>query len=109
MVHITYRYRKVKETGLQHRENTRFCQAKPQCVSSGSMFVSVGLVDCYPAVLVLVGGLLCSGAVLLLEVIDVHIHKCRAGGLPSGAVGAGRRAAVLRGHTTPGSYRRPHP
>jgi hypothetical protein len=36
---------------------------------------------------VLVGELLFSGAVLLLEVIDVHIHKCRAGGLLPGAVG----------------------
>ncbi|XP_033608435.1 uncharacterized protein LOC111867100 [Cryptotermes secundus] len=86
---LSIAYRKVRETGLQHRENARFIQVKPECVSRGSMFVSVGLVDCYPALLVLVCGLLCSGAVLLLEVMELRVRECRAGGVLSGGVGAG--------------------
>jgi hypothetical protein len=70
--------------------------------------VSVGLVDCYPALLVLLGGLLCSGVVLLLELIDVRIRECRAGGLPPGALGPGKRAAVSRGPTTDGGHGRAH-
>ena len=60
------------------------------------MFVSVGLVDCYPALLVLVCGLLCSGAVLLLEVMELRVRECRAGGVLSGGVGAGLRDAEFR-------------
>lgn len=61
------------------------------------MFVSVGLVDCYPALLVLVCGLLCSGAVLLLEVMELRVRECRAGRVLPGAVGANLRATVFRG------------
>jgi hypothetical protein len=59
--------------------------------------MNVGLVDCCQALLVLFSGLLCSGAVLLLEVIDMHIHECRAGGLISGAVADGLLSAQLTG------------
>jgi len=74
---LTCRYRKVKERGLQHRENVRFYQKKPECVSRGSIFVSVGLVDCYPALIVLVGGILSSGIVLLLELLHNHFSASR--------------------------------
>jgi hypothetical protein len=74
---LTCRYRKVNERGLQHRENVRFYQKKPECVSRGSIFVSVGLVDCYPALIVLVGGILSSGIVLLLELLHNHFSVSR--------------------------------
>jgi hypothetical protein len=63
------RYRIIHERGLQARENLRYYPKKPECGGLGSSFVSVGLVDCYPALLVLVYGLLCSVAVLLLEIL----------------------------------------
>jgi hypothetical protein len=61
----------MREFGLQHRQNTRFYETKPKCESRGAMFVSVGLVDCYPALLVLVCGLLVSGAALLMEFLTM--------------------------------------
>ncbi|XP_021928480.1 probable glutamate receptor isoform X2 [Zootermopsis nevadensis] len=72
---LSVAYRKVKEFGLQHRENSRFYQTKPKCVTRGSMFVSVGLVDCYAALLMLACGLLFSGAVLLMEFLTMTLHS----------------------------------
>ncbi|XP_069698812.1 ionotropic receptor 75a-like [Periplaneta americana] len=66
---LTVAFRKVKERGLQHRENERFYQKKPKCESAGSVFVSVGIADCYPALLVLVYGVMAAAGVLVLEVL----------------------------------------
>lgn len=74
---LTCRYRKLKERGLQHRENVRFYQKKPECVSRGSVFVSVGLVDCYPALFVLIGGILSAGVMLLLEFLHNYSSASR--------------------------------
>ncbi|KAJ9584278.1 hypothetical protein L9F63_021374 [Diploptera punctata] len=74
---LSVAYRKVKERGLQHRENNRFYQKKPECVSRGSLFVSVGLKDCYPAMLVLLYGILFSGSCLLLEILLFKWHSRR--------------------------------
>ncbi|KDR13328.1 hypothetical protein L798_12953 [Zootermopsis nevadensis] len=62
-------YRIIHERGLQERENLRYYHKKPKCEGLGSSFVSVGIVDCYPALLVLVYGLMCSVTVLLLEIL----------------------------------------
>jgi hypothetical protein len=67
------------------------------------MFVSVGLVDCYPALLVLVCGLLCSGAVLLLEVVELRVRECWARRVVSGVVEADLRASVFRGRASAAS------
>jgi hypothetical protein len=56
---------------LQRRENLLFYHAKPECTQRGTSFVSVGLVDSYPALLVLGYGALLSLGILLVEVI-VH-------------------------------------
>ncbi|XP_021928351.1 glutamate receptor ionotropic, delta-2-like [Zootermopsis nevadensis] len=66
---LTIGYRKVHERGLQQRENLRFYHAKPECASRGSNFVSVGIVDCYSALLVLVYGMLLSLVLLLAEIV----------------------------------------
>ncbi|XP_069696780.1 probable glutamate receptor [Periplaneta americana] len=60
-------YRMLHESGLQIRESERFYQKKPDCSSAGSSFVSVGIADCYPALLVLGYGALCSLLAFLLE------------------------------------------
>jgi hypothetical protein len=64
----SFRYRKVHESGLQRRENLRFYHAKPECAQRGTNFVSVGIVDCYSALLVLVYGMLLSLAFFLAEI-----------------------------------------
>jgi hypothetical protein len=70
--HIVCRYRTIHERGLQTRENLRYYQKKPKCAGMGSSFVSVGIVDCYPALLLLLYGLLISVGVLLLE---IRVHR----------------------------------
>lgn len=69
MYYPSFSYRKVHERGLQQRENLRFYHAKPECASRGSNFVSVGIVDCYSALLVLVYGMLLSLVLLLAEIV----------------------------------------
>ncbi|XP_069698811.1 uncharacterized protein [Periplaneta americana] len=65
-------YRKLHEVGLQVRENLRFYHGKPKCENSGSNFMSVGIVDFYPALLVVTYGVLLSITVLMLE---IFVHK----------------------------------
>ncbi|XP_063232175.1 glutamate receptor ionotropic, delta-2-like [Bacillus rossius redtenbacheri] len=60
-------YRKVHEHGLQNRELVRLYTRKPECTGHASSFVSVGLVDWYPALLVLLAGAVASLLVLLME------------------------------------------
>ncbi|PSN49052.1 Ionotropic receptor 75m [Blattella germanica] len=66
---LSVAYRMLKERGLQHRENVRFYQKKPECVSQGSLFVSVGLRDCYSAMVVLLYGILFAISTLILEIL----------------------------------------
>ncbi|RZC40438.1 glutamate receptor, partial [Asbolus verrucosus] len=54
--------RQLQENGIQGREVGLIYTKKPQCLSRGRSFISVGLVDCYPAAVVLGGGL--SAAVI---------------------------------------------
>lgn len=69
-----FRYRKIHERGLQSRTLQQYYTKKPECSSAGSSFVSVGIIEFYPALLVLVYGLLCSLVVLVLEAI-AHKHR----------------------------------
>ncbi|CAG9853643.1 unnamed protein product [Phyllotreta striolata] len=63
-------FRKLMESGIQIRENTLIYHKKPVCVSRGSAFVSVGIVDCYPAVVVLVIGIGTSLFVWAIELLN---------------------------------------
>nr|QNH68025.1 ionotropic receptor 1 [Apriona germarii] len=60
--------RKIQETGLQSREVGLIYTKKPICTSRGSSFVSVGIVDSYPAALVLAWGLMAAVAVFAAEI-----------------------------------------
>ncbi|KAJ8873534.1 hypothetical protein PR048_024352 [Dryococelus australis] len=70
-------YHRVREHGLQSREFSRLYTRKPECSGHSSSFVSVGLVDWYPALLVLLAGTLTSIFLLLLEMV-VHKKLCCA-------------------------------
>jgi hypothetical protein len=65
---LLFSYRKVHERGLKQRENMRFYHAKPECTSRGTNFVSVGLQECYSAMLVVFYGMLLSLGILMAEI-----------------------------------------
>lgn len=76
---FSVRLRLLQENGIQGREVGLIYTKKPQCLSRGSSFISVGLVDCYPAAVVLAGGLGAAVMVLLLEIYVNHrlLHDYR--------------------------------
>ncbi|XP_077290282.1 ionotropic receptor 75a-like [Arctopsyche grandis] len=59
--------RRIQEYGLQARENWLLYTKKPKCSGTGSNFISVGIVDCRPAMMVLAYGGLVSILILILE------------------------------------------
>ncbi|XP_063239807.1 glutamate receptor ionotropic, kainate glr-3-like [Bacillus rossius redtenbacheri] len=84
---ITVKMRRVREVGLLAREKARWGTDKQRCQDRGAVFVSVGLQDFRPALLVLAYGMLLSAAILLLECAhhrwsrDTHAPhrpRCRA-------------------------------
>ncbi|THK32890.1 ionotropic receptor 75a [Diachasma alloeum] len=56
----------IAETGLKPRVASKFFTQKPPCIGSTS-FVSVGIIDCYVAMLAIVYGCAISVGILLLE------------------------------------------
>lgn len=65
---LLFRLRLLQENGIQKREVGLIYTRKPQCLTRGSSFISVGLVDCYPAAVVLVGGAAAALGVLFVEI-----------------------------------------
>jgi hypothetical protein len=62
----------VHERGLKQRENMRIYYAKPECTNRGTGFVSVGLQECYFAMLVVLYGMLLSFGILTAE---IFVHR----------------------------------
>nr|QJX74376.1 ionotropic receptor 3 [Ceracris kiangsu] len=64
-------YRRIWERGLQHRQLSRlYTMRKPRCAAGrGTSFVTVGIADCYPALLVPVYGVAIAVLVVLLEIL----------------------------------------
>ncbi|XP_063706206.1 glutamate receptor 3-like [Culicoides brevitarsis] len=58
---------RLYEHGIQHRENTRYYTAKPQCSGTGSKFISVSIIDVQPAILLLCWGFGFAGIAFLFE------------------------------------------
>lgn len=58
----------MREYGLQQRSYNRLYTRKPVCVSHQS-FQSIGIDDCYTALLVIPGGMLLSISLFILEKI----------------------------------------
>lgn len=61
--------RKIQESGLQAREVSLIYTKKPVCTTRGSNFISVGIVDCYPPLMVLLGGIVLAVMLLVVEKI----------------------------------------
>ncbi|CAH0555238.1 unnamed protein product [Brassicogethes aeneus] len=60
--------KRIQEIGLQIREVGLIYSKKPACLGRGTSFISFGIVDCYPPVVVLAAGLLLSFNLLLVEI-----------------------------------------
>nr|AXY83447.1 putative ionotropic receptor 25 [Conopomorpha sinensis] len=65
-------FKRLTEHGLQDRENLMFYSKRPRCTNQGANFISVSMVDCYPALLVLTYGVIVS---LFLLIIEIIVHK----------------------------------
>ncbi|XP_013169443.1 PREDICTED: uncharacterized protein LOC106119113 [Papilio xuthus] len=61
--------KRIIEHGLQYRENRRLYERRPTCSGNDGNFVSVSMVDCYPAILVLSYGILIATLILFIEVL----------------------------------------
>ncbi|RVE44730.1 hypothetical protein evm_010634 [Chilo suppressalis] len=64
--------KRIQEHGLQSRENRLLYEKRPKCSGRESNFVSVSMVDCYPALLILSYGSIVSIFLLAFEYL---IHQ----------------------------------
>ncbi|XP_028158429.1 ionotropic receptor 75a-like isoform X2 [Ostrinia furnacalis] len=73
--------KRIQEHGLQARENRLLYEKRPKCSGRESNFVSVSMVDCYPALLILSYGSLVSLTLLIFEFLyhkrETIIHKLK--------------------------------
>lgn len=65
----------MREVGMVGREEARWYYQKPRCETSGQNFVSVGIQDFYPTLVILTYGILLSIVMLVVEVLfNKHQH-----------------------------------
>lgn len=59
----------LREIGLIDREDKRWFYHKPKCETAGQNFVSVGIQEFYPVLVVLAYGIVGSVGVLIIEIL----------------------------------------
>jgi hypothetical protein len=59
----------LREVGLIDREDKRWFYHKPKCETAGQNFVSVGIQEFYPALVVLAYGIIGSIGILVIEIL----------------------------------------
>ncbi|XP_041969302.1 uncharacterized protein LOC121726134 [Aricia agestis] len=69
-------YERIQEHGLQNKLNRIMFTKKPKCSGRHVSFLSVSLVDCEPAFLVLAYGALIAVLVAIFENIYFRVRKC---------------------------------
>nr|ARO70547.1 antennal ionotropic receptor 75q2-2 [Dendrolimus punctatus] len=69
--------KRIQEHGLQNRENRFLYEKRPKCSGRESNFVSVSMVDCYPALLVLSYGTIFALVILAFESLWFYRHNIR--------------------------------
>lgn len=67
---------RIRELGIQSRENAKLYATKPTCGTEGQNFGSVRLIDCYAVWLVLGYGCATSLMILILEFITKKKMRC---------------------------------
>nr|XP_034830812.1 glutamate receptor ionotropic, delta-1-like [Maniola hyperantus] len=63
------------EHGLIDRVNRMIFTKKPPCIAHGGVFDSVNITDFYPALLMLLYGMILAVVLLIVEIL--HFHRCR--------------------------------
>ncbi|KAJ8955116.1 hypothetical protein NQ318_009009 [Aromia moschata] len=63
---------RIQESGIQAREVGLIYTKKPDCTSRGTSFISVGIIDCYLAIVILAGGMM---AALLVFLIEIYLYN----------------------------------
>lgn len=61
---------RMKEFGIHDRENSKFYTKKPKCGVQNGRFVSVGIIDILPAIMILIYGM--SAGILIFFMEKVH-------------------------------------
>nr|AMM70654.1 ionotropic receptor 75q2 [Heliconius melpomene rosina] len=61
--------KRLQEHGLQQRENHLLYEKRPKCSGRQANFISVSMVDCYPALLILTYGALLAAMVGVIEIL----------------------------------------
>lgn len=84
---------RLRESGLQKRVSSRIYLKKPVCLSKGSNFVSVGLLDCYGAFLIFGIGVACCFIIFLFE----GIWKRYLNEKYKGTIGGNKRVRRIHG------------
>lgn len=64
---------RMREHGLEGRENTRMYSKKPKCIGHTGNFITASLVDTKPALLILLWGFIIAGGIFFFEWI---FHNC---------------------------------
>jgi hypothetical protein len=68
----------LREVGLLDREDKRWFYHKPQCETAGQNFVSVGIQEFYPALVVLAYGIIGSIGFLIIEILFFKRLKAKS-------------------------------
>lgn len=68
---------KIREHGIQARENLKMYTKRPQCTASGSSFGSVRFTECSPVILVLTYGFAASFILLIVELMVNYFTKLK--------------------------------
>lgn len=66
---------RLREHGLQERENARLYTKKPKCHSGGAKFISVGLIDTRPAFLIYIYGMCAAIVLVVMEMIYIRVFR----------------------------------
>lgn len=73
-----FRMMRMREHGLEGRENSRMYSKKPQCVGHTGNFITASLVDTKPALLILIWGSNIASGVLFFEwIVHNYLQKMR--------------------------------
>ncbi|PSN32240.1 hypothetical protein C0J52_20502 [Blattella germanica] len=69
---LSLAFRRMDESGIQTKLMYDYYRKKPKCDGSGAYYLSVGLLDCYPVMIIFVIGISCS---ILVFVLEFFVHK----------------------------------
>lgn len=65
---------RIHEHGLQDRENNLLYTKKPKCSTGGGKFITVGLYDVKPALLLLAAGFVLAIILLFFEIFLAYLQ-----------------------------------